>query len=77
MYSSLVVVSCCSYARKAKRVDVRRLKGDLWRKINTEFQSDAAAAGAATAVMNVDDDGGDPEAEGDADMEQVCVKKLT
>ncbi|CAN0253554.1 unnamed protein product, partial [Laminaria digitata] len=23
-----------SYARKAKRVDVRRLKGDLWRKID-------------------------------------------
>ena len=25
---------CDSYARKAKKVDVRRLKGDLWRKID-------------------------------------------
>eukprot|EP00752_Nemacystus_decipiens_P006580 g5924.t1 len=32
-----------NYARKAKRVDVRRLKGDLWHKIHTEFQSDTAA----------------------------------
>ncbi|CAM9431335.1 unnamed protein product [Scytosiphon promiscuus] len=37
-----------NYARKAKKVDVRRLKGDLWRKIDKEFQLEAAAAVADT-----------------------------
>ncbi|CAM9423882.1 unnamed protein product, partial [Hapterophycus canaliculatus] len=41
-----------NYARKAKKVDVRRLKGDLWRKIDREFQSDAAAAAAAGVAQD-------------------------
>lgn len=48
-----------SYARKAKRVDVRRLKGDLWLKINTEFQADTAntaAGSAAGSAVDVDKD---------------------
>ncbi|CAM9994156.1 unnamed protein product [Pylaiella littoralis] len=53
-----------NYARKAKRVDVRRLKGDLWHKINAEFQSDNAAA-----AMRVDG-GDDPKVENDAGMDQ-------
>lgn len=58
---------------------MRRLKGDLWHKINTEFESDnavdaAAAAAASTAAMNVDGgdgDGDDRDVENDPEKQQV------
>lgn len=51
-------------------MDVRRLKGDLWQKINTEFQSDNAAAAAAMKVDG-DDDGDDRKVDADAEKQQV------
>lgn len=46
-------------------MDVRRLKGDLWRKIHTEFQSDKAAA------IDVDDDEENVAVEGGSKAEEV------
>ncbi|CAN0149180.1 unnamed protein product, partial [Ectocarpus fasciculatus] len=56
-----------NYARKAKRVDVRRLKGDLWRKINTEFQSEAA-------VVDIDGGEGGDGAENRSEEEEEEVE---
>ncbi|CAN0445926.1 unnamed protein product [Pylaiella littoralis] len=69
-YVGLCLLLAClrSLARKAKGVDVRRLKGDLWHKINTEFQSDIAAA-----AMKVDG-GDDLEVDNDPGMDQKAKK---
>eukprot|EP00903_Cladosiphon_okamuranus_P021173 g19447.t2 len=63
-----------NYARKAKRVDVRRLKGDLWRKIHTEFQSDAGRTPSAAPPIDVH--GQENEAvEGGPKVEEDKTKK--
>lgn len=67
-----------SYARKAKRVDVRRLKGDLWRKIDAVVVKEkdkelapAVPAPGSSGSMKVDNDTVGTAESGDDDLENV------